>query len=324
MLDLHLYGLLHVREGERSAMNVRVRGIDRQIDLYLRNAVGLARSLRRNGVQFTLVTNLPEEIAARAARLEADTVPDIAAIAFSVAVPSGISFYSAHHKLDLLRHLASLPADGHVGVVDLDVVALRPPPPALREAIAARTPIVYDITAQVVPAYGRESVLGDLEGVLGHPSEGRWYGGELLAGPPEFFSDLCAHLPRLYDSYLANRGRIRHQGDEAVVSAGIELLRRQGRVVKEAGELRLVARYWSVPTLHDQAPLAEAGGAFLLHLPADKKYLARVCLDESLGTPLFLEGYRRQLERQRLPQALKATVRRFGAHFPTRRRRTAA
>jgi hypothetical protein len=135
-------------------------------------------------------------------------------IAFPLEIPSGIRFFSAHHKLDLFRHLGSLHEDEYVGVVDLDVIALGDTPPTLARAIERGTPLAYEITHQVAPAYGRDAVARDVETLAGIPSQGRWFGGELLAGRPSFFRALCEEIDRFYAVYVREWPRFHHQGSE--------------------------------------------------------------------------------------------------------------
>jgi hypothetical protein len=296
---MHLFGLLHTSAGESNTANAKID--EAQIpELLVRNAITLWRSLARAGVAFTLICSDPDRIRALATRLRASGL-DVAAIPFALDVPSGIPFYSAHHKLDVFRHLASLPESSYVGLVDLDVIALGALPPSLARVIDRGTPLAYDITEQVVPALGREALAGDLATLTGMPSAGRWLGGEFLAGRPPFFRALSAEIDWIYRTLVREWRGLRRQGMETPTTAAVEQLRNRGVEVVDAGELGIIRRYWSIPPRHPQPSFDEISLPFLLHLPADKKLLAGLSTDTQLDTPRFLAAYRRHLRRRSAP-----------------------
>jgi hypothetical protein len=304
---MHLFGLLHTSRGESNAANAKVD--DAQIpELYVRNAITLWRSLARAGVAFTLTCSEPDRIRALATRLCAPGL-EIAPIPFALDVPSGIPFYSAHHKLDLFRHLASLPESRYVGVVDLDVIAVGPLPPSLARVIDRGTPLAYDITDQVAPALGREALADDLATLTGMPSAGRWFGGEFLTGRPPFFRALSAEIDWIYRKLVSEWRGLRRQGMEAPTTAAVEQLRRRGFEVGDAGGLGIIRRYWSIPPRHPQPGFDEASLPFLLHLPADKNLLAGLSTDTQLDTARFLTAYRRHRRRRSVPNLGRRVLR---------------
>jgi hypothetical protein len=243
-------------------------------------------------------------------RLGAEGLP-VQEIAFPLEVPSGIQFYSAHHKLDLFRHLGSLAEDEYVGVVDLDVIALGEAPPALTRAVEHGTPLAYEITHQVAPAYGRDAIARDVETLAGIPNEGCWFGGELLAGRPSFFRALCEEIDRFYAVYVREWPRFHHQGSETLTSAAVERLRHRGLEIADAGLLGIVTRFWSIVPRHPQPRFNRVPHPFLLHLPADKPFLATLCPAEQADAARFLAAYRRHLRRRAMPN-LARRVRRNG------------
>lgn len=224
-MTIAMYGLLHLAEDESSAENVAVKDFDQQVSLYVRCATTLANSLRTVGVEFTLLTNQSAAIASIAHRIGSDL--PIADIPCRTIVPHGARFFSAHFKLDAFRYLASLDA-AYVGLCDLDVVCINPLPRCLSNNIELKIPMCYDISDQVIPAYGHDVIMRDLETLHGSRSEGRWCGGEFLSGTPAFFERLCEVVDKVYDNYLTSIGTLHHVGDEAVTSAALEILRRAG------------------------------------------------------------------------------------------------
>ena len=222
-------------------------------------------------------------------------------IEFPLEIPSGIPFYSAHHKIDLYRHLGSLPEGQYLGIVDLDVIALGEPPPALAQVIERGTPLAYDITQQVEPAYGRDTVARDLEMLAGFPTDGCWLGGELLAGRPSFFRALHEEIGRFYEVYVREWPRLHHQGSETLTSAAVARLRRRGLEIADAGSLGIITRFWSIPPRHPQPRFGHLPRPFLLHLPADKQFLATLRPEEQVDAERFLVAYRRYLRRRAVP-----------------------
>ena len=317
MTDLRLYGLLHLAESESTATNVRVHSFDDQIRVYALNALGLARSLQAQGVDFTLLTN-------DRARVQSGLVGDpdelvVEEIPFAVEIPSGIGFYSTHFKFDVYSHLARL-THGYVGYCDLDALCLREVPPALAQMIRSRTPVCYDITDQMAPACGADALAADLALLTGGRSTGRWTGGEFIAGPPTFFASLVRAADEVWPVYREVYPSLRHVSDETVVSPAIEILRSEGVAIADAGALHIVGRFWNLPVRHRQPPLSEFENDFLLHLPADKRYLASLAESGASAGPDLFTHYRRHCgrwasRRRRILMRVRSHLRRL----PSRR-----
>ncbi len=299
---MKLYGLLHVCESERSAVNLRASDFRDQIAVYVGCASTLARSLRRQGLEFTLLTNDADYL--KSASELAGSL-HIEEIVFRTEVPSGASFYSAHFKLDVFRYLSEVDHP-YVAFCDLDMVCTREMPADVAREVTLGRPMCYDISEQVTPAYGAAVIASDLQYLHGHASEGRWYGGEFIAGPPDFFRTLFSAVSSVYDGYVENIHRLHHVGDEAVTSAALELMRRDGIQLVDAGSLGCVGRYWNSDVRHDQKDVSCYLDRFLLHLPADKRFLASVAY-LSEDDPNYVRLYERHLSstRNRLIQALR-------------------
>jgi hypothetical protein len=50
-------------------------------------------------------------------------------------------------------------------------------------------PLVYDVTNQVVPAYGSKRILADLQANSLACGSARWHGGEYVSGTPASFRE---------------------------------------------------------------------------------------------------------------------------------------
>ncbi|MGZ8995045.1 MAG: hypothetical protein ACXW3P_00895 [Rhodospirillales bacterium] len=267
------FGLLHLDENENSAINVATSSFGEQTRVYVNNAVTLSASLRNRSIEFVLLTNSKDVVEKN---LPAGSNLSVTEIPFKTLVPRGIKFYSAHFKIDALRYISSVRGE-YFALSDLDVICVNRYPSALENIVRSGIPLCYDISDQEIPSYGHESILSDLRAVHGMAGEGRWIGGEFIGGPPQFFSRLVRKIETIFPSYVSHLSTMRHIGDEALISAGIELLRREGVYVADGGTIGIVARYWNRDARHPQQPLDHyMKNFFLLHLPADKKFLSHL------------------------------------------------
>lgn len=305
---MQFFGLLHLEPGQRSAVNVSAKDFGEQIRLYVRNARLLSRSLQRVGFDFTLLTNDGAALEAADPTVCGDLT--IEQIAFAAPVPKGVLFYSAHFKVDAFRYLSSLTAD-YVALCDLDMVCINDVPRALVNAIATKTPLTYDISDQVFPAYGADRVREDLEAMVMGKSDGRWMGGEFISGSPEFFGQLVEEIATTFPAYLNIIDQVHHVGDEAYTSAAIERLKNREIRIDDAGAVAIVGRYWNVRTLHPQRPFSYYEQCFLVHLPADKRLLAEMGLSKAAFEPhAFLGAYRKELR-----STLRSRIRKLGRNL---------
>ena len=289
-MTIQFYGFLHLRDSEASTVNVQVSSFLDQVRIYCSNALTVSRSLATYGLPFRLLTNNPETI--RQAHPEAADELDIETIEFHTTVPEGIRFFSGHYKLDVFRHLGQQD-DHYQAVIDLDMLAINPPPSALQYYIDNQVALAYDITAQVIPSTSQDSLRRQLNDILQRPSAGRWSGGEFLAGPPEFFQKLATASESIYDRYVELIPTADRVGNEPYQAAALDILRHEGYRVDDAGSLGCVARYWNMPTKHYQAPFRAFTDTFLLHLPVDKFILQKISRLGPLAPGQALVAYRR-------------------------------
>jgi hypothetical protein len=119
---IEFFGLLYIQQGESTGSNSQVKQFDRLIAQYVKNAVGLSNSLATAGIQFTLLTNRLM-ILERELELLDSPILAVSEIPFPLDVPSGIAFYSAHHKIDVFGFLGGLDSHRYVGILDLDMIA---------------------------------------------------------------------------------------------------------------------------------------------------------------------------------------------------------
>jgi hypothetical protein len=280
-----------------------------QVALYVNNAVNLSNSLRQQGVEFTLLTN-KKDIADKVCTYEGKIL-QIKEIDFLTKIPSGTKFYSAHFKLDVFRYLSSISHE-YAAFCDLDMVCINAVPACLVNNISSGIPMYYDISDQVIPAYGHDVIMRDMESIHNLKSEGRWAGGEFISGTPEFFVALSAEISSIFDNYIQVIDKLHHVGDEAIVSAALEILRRKGIYIADAGTLGVVGRFWNCSTLHPQKPFDYFKKCFLLHLPADKIFLAKMAAREPNEQAIFLTkyiAYKKVLSvKKRIKQIIKSFI----------------
>ncbi|TWT65558.1 hypothetical protein [Crateriforma conspicua] len=289
MIDI--YGFFYVDDAPERSLNFRESTESERLSVYLKNAGLLTNSLLFHGIKFTLLTNNKDRIAAiaRSAQVEID----IRQVPIALQVPSGTRFRSAHFKIDALRYFATRDSRYSV-LLDIDVVCLRPIPEELLLNAKLKRPMLFDISYAERQAFGGERLRRDLELISMQKGEGRWYGGEFIAGPSCFFQDLVCRIESMFERYIEVIPKLHHVGDEAIVSAAISAMHLDGLVFSEAGSVGVIERYWNARTLHCQASFEAFEGSFLLHLPADKAFLAASCMNPFPGGVKFLDSYKRE------------------------------
>ena len=242
---------------------------------YVAQAVTLNRSMLAAGLpRLTIVTNAVDAVDAYLSRLDPCVPPAVIALRSSLKLPKGTKFYAAHFKLDLLEQVApTVPEDRLLLLLDTDIIVQH----ALDSEVLRRCAIpgvgAFDISDQEFFAYGAARVIADLESVAGRPLRNpRWYGGEFLLASHRFVDRLLPVARECFERYRALSRELHHQGDEAFVSAAMNILADEGHEIIDVGAYRAVGRHWSGNTHRD---LRWFRNCALLHLPDCKGLLAR-------------------------------------------------
>jgi hypothetical protein len=263
---------------------------------YIKSAVNLSRSLRKRGVDFTLITNNKQEVIDELESLGCCDSLNVECIDFQLQVPDGLFYYSTHFKLDVFRYFASLDREHYVGLIDIDAIAVNDLPVCLKNLVEAKIPACYDVSDQLIPAFGHDVILRDMQRLSPDICAGRWYGGELIMGTPDFFAELNEEAQIIYERYIAIVDELFHKGDEMIVSVALENIQRRGRYLADLGTLGVVGRYFSVPTVkHPQKSFRYFENCFLLHLPVDKDFLAQLNPEQAESREAFLKHYKSYL-----------------------------
>ena len=280
---MKLFTLIHICGSEQSIHNNSfVKNFDAQISLYLNCAKQLHSSLKNAGIELAIITNDKASLQ----RLNSDHYPiELIQLDFTLKVPSGIKFYSAHFKIEVFQYLSTLTND-YVGLIDADMVCINPVPQAFKNIIEDKLPVYYNITDQISPAYGQDEILKDKRKLSKTNPAGIWAGGEFLTGTPSFFDKVYKEITAFLPGYFSDFNSFNHQGDEMLTSVALENLMVRGEAtIIDAGVLGIIGRYWSPKTLHVQKQVDAYMDHFILHLPSDSE---RVVNFSTFKTPIYL------------------------------------
>lgn len=287
--NIQLFSLLYVAEfADGHPVNLSSREKD-PIEVYVKCAILLAKSLKYFGYEFTLLTNNLNRVDSVLKRVGYALC--VKEIAFARQVPPNIKFHSAHFKLDVFDYFATLPEEYLYGLIDLDVVMVDKmflPESNPKEA----TLYVYDISGAEIESFGQAALVSSISKVANCKMEKAfWYGGELIIGAPNAFSKLSEIISTIWPNYLSALSALHHIGDEMLVTTAIAFFEKQGGVVKDVGVMYqggakpVVARWWSARTPYAQRRFSQVDVS-ILHLPADKSVLAKLC-DMDFSPALF-------------------------------------
>jgi hypothetical protein len=296
--ETKLYGLLYIDAQSKDVQSNKTVDPGKPIDpdIYILCASFCSKSFRAAGVVFRIITNNEEYLRRRLESLGLDDNV-VFGYDFSLIVPRKIPFYAAHFKLDLFRAFGRGIFGERIGLIDLDTVLLRSLPPT--ECLA-----VYDISDQVFPAYGRLRIASDLELVSGrHLPDPRWYGGEFVIGSAAEFAIISQYIDSCWAKYVENISSVHHVSDEMVMSTALNMARADGVQLVDYGQDKVVARWWTARTSHKQAAFDLVKEAALLHLPADKVFLAKQAANE-FNPENFLLRFRRYAQKKIVNRAI--------------------
>lgn len=269
---MKFYTLLYLDEQNNSTVNGRSKSYHEQVLAYIGCIRLLKNSLLLEAIELEVLTNNKQFIIS----LIDEPFVEITELSFSLPVPVGIKFYAAHFKLEVFNFL-SKHEDQYVGLIDSDVVCINEIPDCFLNCIREEIPLYYDISEQVFAAYGQDKILAGKRRISLTNILGIWAGGEFIAGPPSFFRQLDNEITSLRDAYFAQLQDLHHQGDEFLTSVALEncIIRRE-IILQDAGQLNIIGRYWNFPPKHNQRSFDDFFSCFLLHLPSNKKDLARI------------------------------------------------
>lgn len=273
MKTVTFYTLLYIDIENQSLSQNGISGtFDQQMKTFIKCCESLSKSLTYfTNYKLIVLTNNKAFIENTSQELKCIEIE------FDFKVPKDIRFFAAHHKIDAFKYFAQLSDFDYSFLIDSDVICINKMPLNLINCIDSNIPVYYDITEQVYPAYGRETIIKDKAVLMSNIlSTGIWAGGEFIGGSNKFFKLLYDEIQLIKENYLANYRSLHHQGDEALVSSAIEKIM-QNEYICNVGLFGGIGRFWSSQTLlHVQNNWKSYVNNFLLHLPADKNFIASI------------------------------------------------
>lgn len=255
-----------------------------RIAVYLRCIHNEAKMMARNGDHMRLMTNNREGLLA-SDPCAADL--DIIEVTFEMSVPRGISFYSSHFKIEIIKHVGSGAFGDFPVLIDPDMLALKSLPAGLLQGDGV---LLYDITPWKVADAGHDRLLKDLNTLVDPPLDKvRWFGGEFIAASAETFAALSREIDKIWPTYVGNIDSYSHVGNETIVTAALLNLEHRGVPLIDVGAQGVVQRWWTARTMFPQPRLRDVSDVCFLHLPADKEFLSAL---DGPAAPQALEALR--------------------------------
>lgn len=284
-MQISFYTLLYVELSESRQVNrtKKISGEERLL-LYLKNCQTLNHSLSLNELgTLTVLTNKAELLQSICDKHRLSF--DIQEISFSLAVPKGIGFYSAHFKIDAYRYLGSL-AETYSFLLDNDVVCSNKMPESVMELIHMNAALYYSLPICRVQKHN--IIL--MKEISPEVITGRWVGGEFVAGNADFFSDLYRTIMTFANRYFNLIDSVFHQGDEMLTSIAMEKLQLEHKhLLIDGGPIGLMYRY----NPYHEARQIEVYKSWFYHLPCDKTFLATSAASKTKSNADFFHLYRR-------------------------------
>ena len=237
---------------------------EERIDLYVKGSCVLDKSLKINSLGgVNIITNDKTLVLSSLHRIGYNNI-NVIEIPFSLNVPKGIPFYSAHFKIDVYNYFASCSHDEYSILLDSDVVCFNKLNEELYSIVNNRIPIAYYLNS-----YGGEEKLHDVRLIDKNIEWLPWVGGEFIGGDADFYCALYHEIHLFKDDYwnVVHDGLF-HVGDEMLTSIALVRLRKYGICPVDAKWFGIIHRYWSI---------AESKGIFeyktsFIHLPGDKTF----------------------------------------------------
>lgn len=284
---IRFYNLMYVDLEERRHLSGTDFSSTERIDLFVKNSCILDRSLKLEGHEggITLLTNDESIIRSSLERIGYRELT-VEQIGFSLNVPRGISFYSAHFKIDVFRYFSTKDADEYSLLLDSDIICKGRFPVEFFGAAEEKIPMVYYLPLNV------QSNDAKIESIRRIDPDIRWcpwVGGEFIGGTADFYDKLYRDICRFKDTYFRElQKELFHTGDEMLTTIALaHLTQRGGVTVADARSLSVVHRYWSI---YEHKKMS-AYDVPLIHLPGDKVFLNKVKLSKAKVSGDLVAGY---------------------------------
>ena len=224
---INFFGLLHFKKNENLKQNFKFKSEKEKILVYLKNAIVLSEQLKNFGYKFQLITNDKKYINALLKKLNFSL--QLREINFKTFVPPNTHFYSCHYRVDIFNYLSSL-KNSYSVLIDLDVLILSKPLDLIKKS-NQEIAFVNEITANVLPAYGKKNILKKLNILNSKTKTVRWYGGDFFCGNSTFYKQLHERAKFYQKKFIKNISSLSSQTDELFISLAIEDIKRTYKVL---------------------------------------------------------------------------------------------
>ncbi|ROT17769.1 hypothetical protein EEL51_11455 [Muribaculaceae bacterium Isolate-110 (HZI)] len=302
MHNIHFYTLLYIDPNETRQLRGKNRSGDERIKIFLRNAAMLNKSLIEFGRianPLTILTNEHDLIARLSDEIGYQDY-DILEIPFSLNVPKGIKFYSAHYKIDAYKYLSTLDSERYSVLVDNDIVLLNDFPQEFFNIAEAGIPICYRLQG-----YDIDRIMKDTRKISPDTSVVEWCGGEFMSGKTKFWKELYERCVNIAPSYFSSLDKdLFHVGDEMLTSLAIAEMTDNGMRLLDAGTMNIIRRFWGA---NEDVSIKKLK-ASLIHLPADKVWIASKPLNSQFTPPEFIKSYSRYMRIFKFISRLKSLL----------------
>ena len=301
MKNIRFYTLLYIDLDEKRTLSMKQHSGKERISLFLKNAAVLDKSLITLNPalpHLTILTNnqaliheIEKEIGYNFTTKE---------IEFTLDVPKGIPFYSAHFKIDCFRYFSSLPEDEYSVLVDNDIVVLEPLPQFFYDIAEQNIPMLYHLRLK-----DTARMMKDCRKIDASLNVIQWTGGEYWGGCRDFFAELYQICYEISGKYFSSiRNGFYHIGDEALTSIAVRRMQDNGLVYYNIHNFNLLYRFWG----HHEANTLRSVNTVLAHLPADKAWVAKQKFHIAFDKDKFLAKYERHRRCYRFLNMVKRLV----------------
>jgi hypothetical protein len=279
------FGFLYI-DKKIGKLNFQSKNFEERYSVYLKNAAQLNLSIRKCGYKFIILTNNKAYIQKKIKKDIKNSIC-VQEILFKTSVPRNMHFFSCHYRVDVFRYFSKLRNTISI-LLDLDVVIIRNLK-KINFSIFSNTGIVHDISSNFFPAYGIKKVSSDLEMLTGFKiNNAKWYGGDFIAGSENFFHILHTKTKKYQEKFIKLSKKFSNYTDEFFLTAAIlDIEKNKNYKIVDGSKLKIWSRYWSVNTKHKQNKIENYLKFFMLHLPADKNFIANFY--ESFGSAKYFK-----------------------------------
>ena len=271
-MKIFFFGFLYI-DKKAGKLNFQSKNFEERYSVYLKNAALLNLSIRKYGYKFIILTNNKAYIEKKIKKEIKDFI-SIKEILFDTYVPRNMHFFSCHYRVDVFRYFSTLKNTFSI-LLDLDVVIIKNLK-KINFRKLSNNGIVHDISSNFFSAYGLKKVWCDLEILTGFTIDNaKWYGGDFIAGSEKFFRILYLKTKK-YQAKLVKLSKNFHiYTDEFFLTAAIlDIKKNANYKIVDGNKIKIWSRYWSVNTKHKQHKIENYLKFFMLHLPADKNFIA--------------------------------------------------